>query len=118
MKKVFCGICAAALIIGGCGEKSGSSGGGTNTTSSGGNPLNAPADYVGALGKAQQNAVKTADTTSINKAIQMFTVDQGRNPKDLNELVEKKYLPQLPTAPAGMKLDYDANAGTARVVKQ
>ena len=26
----------------------------------------------------------------------MFTVDQGRNPKDLNELVEKKYLPQLP----------------------
>ena len=116
MKKVFCGLSAAVLLLGGCGEKSGSSGGGTNTTSS--NPLNAPADYVGALGKAQQNAVKTADTTSINKAIQMFTVDQGRNPKDLNELVEKKYLPQIPTPPAGMKLDYDANAGTVRVVKQ
>jgi hypothetical protein len=118
MKKALCALSIFGLLLAGCDEKSGSAGGGTNTTSSGGNPLNAPADYVGALGKAQQNAVKTADTTSINKAIQMFTVDQGRNPKDLNELVEKKYLPQLPTPPTGMKLDYDANAGTARVVKQ
>jgi hypothetical protein len=110
MKKVFCGISVVASLLCGCGEKSGSSGGSS--------PASAPADYVGALNKAQQNAAKTADTTSINKAIQVFTVDQGRNPKDLNELVEKKYLPQLPTPPAGMKLDYDANAGTVRIVKQ
>jgi hypothetical protein len=80
--------------------------------------LSAPADYVGALGKAQQTAVKTVDTTSLNQAIQLFNVDQGRNPKDLNELVEKKFIPKLPDAPRGMKLEYDATAGKVTVVKQ
>jgi hypothetical protein len=45
-------------------------------------------------------------------------VDQGRNPKDLNELVEKKFYPKLPDAPMGMKLEYDATAGKVTVVKQ
>ena len=58
------------------------------------------------------------DTTSVNQAIQLFNVDQGRNPKDLNELVEKRYLPMVPAAPAGSKLVYDATAGTVKVVKQ
>jgi hypothetical protein len=108
----------AALLLAGCSEKSNSPAAGSNSTSSGSSPATAPADYLNAMGKAQQNAVKTVDTTSINKAIQMFNVDQGRNPKDLNELVEKKYMPQLPTPPPGSKLDYDANAGSVRVVKQ
>ena len=38
--------------------------------------------------------------------------------KDLNELVEKKYIPQMPAAPFGMKLQYDANSGKVSVVKQ
>ena len=80
--------------------------------------MTAPVDYLNAMGKAQQSAVKTVDTTSLDQAIQLFNVDQGRNPKDLNELVEKKYMPQLPTPPYGTKLDYDANAGTVKVVKQ
>jgi len=103
--------------LAGCGDKSAPAGQ-TNATTSGSSPLSAPADYVGALGKAQQSAVKTVDTTSINKAIQMFGVDQGRNPKDLNELVEKKYLVKIPDAPYGMKLVYDAQAGSVTVVKQ
>ena len=118
MKWLSCLSTAAALLLAGCSEKSSAPAAGSNSTSSGSSPLNAPADYVGALGKAQQNAVKTVDTTSVNKAIELFNVDQGRNPKDLNELVEKKYMPQIPTPPPGMKLDYDANAGTVRVVKQ
>ena len=48
----------------------------------------------------------------------MFNVEQGRNPKDLNELVEKKFIPRLPAAPTGMKLEYDATAGKVTVVKQ
>jgi hypothetical protein len=48
----------------------------------------------------------------------MFSVENGRNPKDLNELVEKKFIPKVPDAPRGMKLEYDATAGTVKAVKQ
>jgi hypothetical protein len=117
MKMSYCLSVAAGLLLAGCGGKSDKPAAATNTTSSGSSPLSAPADYLGALGKGQQNAVKTVDTASLNQAIQMFNVDQGRNPKDLNELVEKKFIPKLPAPPFGMKLDYDANSGKVKVVK-
>ena len=118
MKTIFCLSVAASLLLIGCGESSNQPGQPTNGAAGSGNPLNAPADYLGALGKAQQTAVKTVDTASLNQAIQMFGVDQGRNPKDLNELVEKKYIATIPAAPNGMKLDYDATAGKVKVVSQ
>jgi len=80
------------------------------------NPITAPVDYIGAVTKAQQVAVKTVDIASISQAVQMFQVEEGRLPKDLNELVEKKYLTQMPPAPAGQKLSYDATTGKVKVV--
>jgi hypothetical protein len=118
MKQSFCLSLAASLLLLGCGESSNPPGQPTNAAAGGSSPLSAPADYVGALGKAQQAAVKTVDTTSLNQAIQMFNVENGRNPKDLNELVEKKFIPRIPEAPRGMKLEYDAAAGKVKVVKQ
>jgi hypothetical protein len=118
MKTLFCFSVAASLLLVGCGPSSDKPAQPTNGAASGSSPLSAPADYVGALGKAQQTAVKTVDTASLNQAIQMFNVDQGRNPKDLNELVEKKFIPKIPDAPRGMKLEYDATAGKVKVVKQ
>ena len=118
MKTIFCFALAASLFLTGCGESSNQPGQPTNGAAGGSNPLNAPADYVGALGKAKQTAIKTADTATLNQAIQMFGVDLGRNPKDLNELVEKKYIATIPAAPNGMKLDYDATAGKVKVVSQ
>lgn len=109
---------SAALLFIGCGESSDKSPQATNGAASGSSPLSAPADYVGALGKAKQTAVKTADTASLNQAIQMFSAENGRNPKDLNELVEKKLISRIPDAPAGMKLEYDATAGKVKVVPQ
>lgn len=110
---------AAGLVLVGCGD------GGdkpaapaTNATSSGSSPLSAPADYVGALGNSKQKALKTADTASLDKAIEMFNVDKGRNPKDLNELVAEKYIPKIPDVPLGMKLEYDAAAGKVKIVPQ
>jgi hypothetical protein len=111
-------IASTALLAGCDNNSSSSSQSSTNSSPSSATPANAPGGYLGALGNAQQNAVKTVDTTSINKAIQLFNVDQGRNPKDLNELVEKRYLPTVPAAPYGSKLDYDATSGTVKVVKQ
>jgi hypothetical protein len=118
MKTLFYLSVAAGLLLVGCGESSNKSPQPTNGAASGSSPLSAPADYVGALGNAQQTAVKTVDVTSLNQAIQLFNVDQGRNPKDLNELVEKKFYPKLPDVPRGMKLQYDATAGKVTVVKQ
>ena len=102
----------------GCGDNKSSSQNATNTASSSGNPLTAPVDYLAAAGKAQQSAVKTVDTTALNQAIQLFNVDKWRNPKDLNELVEQKYIPQIPAAPYGTKLNYDPTSGKVTVVKQ
>jgi hypothetical protein len=109
-------IISLALFLTACGDNSAKSGG-TNATTSG-SPLTAPVDYLAAAGKAQQSAVKMVDTTSVNKAIEMFSVDKGRYPKDLNELVQEKYISKIPEAPYGMKLSYDATAGKVTVVKQ
>ena len=111
---------APLLLLAGCGDNSSkpAAPAGTNTASADGSPLNAPADYLRGLASGKQSAVKTVDTTALDKAIQLFGVDHGRNPKDLNELVEQKYIPRVPDAPYGMKLVYDADAGTVKVVPQ
>ena len=90
----------------------------TNAPSSGGNPLTAPVDYLNSAVKAQQAAVKTVDVTSLNKSLDMFNVQEGRFPKDLNELVAKKYMPEIPKPAFGTKIEYDATAGTVKVVKE
>jgi hypothetical protein len=118
MKTPFYLSITTGLLLVGCGGESDKSASATNTTSSGSTPLSAPADYVGALGKAKQAAEKTADTARLNEAIQMFNVEKGRYPKDLNELVTEKYIPSVPAAPYGMKLEYDATSGKVTVVKQ
>ena len=119
MKKAFLLSLLAGLCFAGCGEKSEKpAGGATNASSSGGSIVTAPVDYLAAAGRAQQSATKVVDTTSVDKAIQLFNVDKGRNPKDLNELVKERYIPLIPTPPYGTRLDYDANSGTVKVVKQ
>jgi hypothetical protein len=110
--KLHCGL--LVLAIGawavGCNKNPSSSG-------SSGNPLTAPVDYLGATVKAQQSATKTIDLVSVNQAIQLFNAQEGRNPKDLDELVTSHYLGQLPTPPHGMKLDYDAALGKVTMAK-
>lgn len=112
-------ICLMGMLLLqiGCGNNDSKPAQGTTSTSSG-NPMNAPGGYVGALGRAQTIAVKTIDTTSLDEAVQMFNVQEGRLPKDLNELVEKKLIGKLPPVPYGMKLDYDSATGKVSVVKQ
>lgn len=109
-------LALAALLVG-CGKETTPSDQSTNAATSS-NPLDAPGQYLGGLAKGQQNAVKTVDTTSLNQAIQLFQVDKGRYPKDLNELVSEKFIPKIPEPPAGMKITYDASSGTVKIVKQ
>ena len=109
---------ALGMLLVGCGEKSDKPAQTTNAATSDGNPLNAPANYLSGLAKGQQSAVKTVDASALNQAIQLFNVQEGRFPKDLDELVEKKYIPKIPDAPHGMKIEYDAKAGSVKVVKE
>src|SRR5437016_3484231 len=117
MRSSACLFFAVALLLNGCGSKSDQSATATNAPS-GSSPANAPGDYLGGLANARTKAIKTVDTTSVEKAIQLFNVDKGRNPKDLDELVKEKYLPQVPPAPYGMKLVYDPASGKVSVQKE
>ena len=104
------------VLLTGCGQKSDQPP--QTTNASPGSVATAPVDYLGAMARAEQSAVKTVDTTSLKSAIQMFEADQGRLPKDLNELVEKKFIPKIPETPFGTRLDYDPKTGEVKVVKQ
>lgn len=108
------------LALGACSEKSDTSSTASSPTnsSSASSPLDAPAGYLGALARGQQTAVSTIDTASLDKAIQLFSVENGRNPKDLNELVDQKFIPKIPATPYGTKLVYDSTSGKVSIVKQ
>jgi hypothetical protein len=108
---------AAALALNGCGNKP-STPPATPAATPATTPAAAPGGYVGTMIRGQQLAVKTVDVTSLNEEIQLFNVQEGRFPKDLNELVTQHYLGALPAPPIGMKLVYDAQQGKASVAPE
>ena len=108
-------VLAGALVAGGCGKEQ------TSPAPASPAPSASPANhdgYLGALVKGQQTAVKGIDTASLNQEVQLFNAQEGRLPKDLNELVTMHYLGKLPDAPVGMKLNYDPVQGKVTVVPQ
>ncbi len=112
-------VTVASVAWVGCGKEPSPPAKSTNTTANSttsGNPITAPVDYLGAVAKAKKSSEKTIELVSINQAIQMFQAQEGRFPKDLNELVTQKYLPKLPEAPYGMKIVYDADRGEVKIV--
>ena len=108
---------ALSLFALGCGKNSTQNTQTTNTASDG-SLITAPVDYLAAAADAKKKMEKDVDTIALNRAIQDFEVQEGRKPKDLNEVVEKKYIRIIPQAPYGSKIVYDAESGTAKVVKQ
>jgi hypothetical protein len=118
MKTPLCAAVTAGLLLTGCGERPAQSTSATNNAANSASVATAPADYLSTITKGEQRAVKTVDTASLDQAIQLFNVDHGRFPKDLNELVAEKYVAIVPTPPYGTKLDYDATAGRVKVVGQ
>jgi len=116
MRKAFTLLFTAACfcLVGCKGEKKAPSPGDTSS----GNPLTAPADYIGAIGKAQDSAKKTLGALGIDQAIKTFYTDEGRFPTDLNELVTKGTIGQIPPTPRGMKYDYNPKTGTVKLVSE
>lgn len=106
------------MLVAGCDNKPSTSTASEPAKQESGNPITAPVDYVGAVVKAENVAVKKIDVASITSAIQLFNAQEGRFPKDLNELVAQHYLGKIPATPPGTKLQYDAVKGEVSVVKQ
>ena len=84
---------------------------------SSGNPVSAPADYLGAVGKAKNHASKQANLANIRNAIRLFQTSEGRFPKNLNELVAEGYFPKIPPPPRGMRYVYNPQAGQVRLTR-
>ncbi len=111
-------LLVSILILTGCDTKTKVETKNTNQTSySSGNPLTAPLDYIGTVGKAKVTAEKVIDTASMARSIQMFYAAEGRFPTDLQEMVKEKYIPIVPPTPPGMKFAYDSVTGDLRIVK-
>jgi hypothetical protein len=115
MKSLIPILVLAVVAAGsGCGKKEEPKKPAEGTSS--GNPLTAPVDYLGAVGKAKTTVTKNLDLANVAQAVKMFEAAEERLPKSLSELVEKGYLPKLPVAPQGQKLSYDANTGQVKLV--
>jgi hypothetical protein len=108
--KIYLGLLVSisAILVVGCGKND-------NSAPS---PSSAPSGYIGTLEKGQQSSVKAVDVTSLNQDIQLFNVQEGRNPKGLDELVSKHYIGALPEVPQGMKFVYDAAQGKVSLASQ
>lgn len=101
-------------LLAGCGEKAGA----PAKSDSVSDAAAAPADYLKSAATSQKSAIKAVDTVALNKAIELFFVQEGRFPKDLDEMVEKGLISKIPPAPAGMKIVYDAKDGLVTVEKE
>ena len=113
MKTTLLLLPLVGLLLSGCDKGKPAS---APSSTSGGNPITAPADYVGAVGQAQKSSVKTLATVSLDSAIKLYFNQEGRYPKSLDELVSSGTMTKLPAAPNGMKFDYDPATGQVKVV--
>jgi len=106
-------ILMAGCFLAGCSKKEASATAQTNPV---GNVLTAPVDYLGAAAKAKQKAQRTVGTVGLQQTIDLFQAQEGRLPKDLNELVRPNYLSSLPALPPDQKFDYNPTTGQVKVV--
>mgnify|MGYP004325092349 CR=1 FL=1 len=88
-------------------EKSKSEG----TASEDDNPLLAPVNYVGALGRAKNVSEKKINLANIQNAINQFNALEGRYPRSLGELVKEGYYAKLPAPPKGKRYLYNSKTG-------
>jgi hypothetical protein len=114
MKKPFFLALAAAAVLTGCGKNSTAS----KAVSGVSNVVNAPMNYISTVAEVEKSSERKIDVAALTQLVQQFNAQEGRYPKDLNELVTEHYIGKLPTPPLGSKLSYDAANGEVKVVKE
>src|SRR5438132_8509155 len=105
---------ASAAVLAGCGKDSTA----TKVANGANEVASAPGNYLKTITDAEKASQQKIDVTSLNKLTQQFNVQEGRYPKDLNELVTQRYIGKIPEPPYGYKITYDPNSGVVDVVKQ
>jgi hypothetical protein len=113
MKTALLPLLAALAFCAGCGKNSKA----THAFNTVSNLVDAPVNYIGAVGHAQKYSENVIDVSYINQDIQMFNASEGHYPKTLQEMVPD-YLAKIPVMPLGYKLVYDTNSWTVRTEKQ
>ena len=88
------------------------------TNNNTGNPITAPAAYLGAVNQGRKFALKRVDIAQLQNAISLFNGQEDRFPRDLNELVAKHYMQAIPPLPPGSRYAYNPQTGDIRVVQQ
>jgi uncharacterized lipoprotein YbaY len=94
---------AMVFVLAGCGDSSSIPAQPANNSS----PVVQPEIY------AQQKM----DVASLNQALQQYNAAEGHYPQTLQELAPT-YIPKIPQAPAGYKINYDPNSGSVTVTRQ
>ena len=117
MERIVVLVALCLFSLAGCGKKDQASEQQRLTNNSSGNPLTAPADYLGAVNQARKSAVRRIDTASLQNAVNLFNAQEDRYPKDLNELADKRYIQAVPEAPAGSRITYNPQTGEIRIVR-
>ncbi len=107
-----------ALPLFGCTEKPVRKPSATPEPKPGENPLNAPTDYLGALNQGKKAAVGKLNLAQVTQAIEQFTAAEGRNPRDLQEVITKGYLTSLPPLPLNQKLVYHPDTRAVQIADQ
>jgi hypothetical protein len=114
MKKILLlSMSVGALFLAGCGDDVKSS----KTFNAVSNVVDAPVNYIGAVGQAQKYSENVIDVSYINEDIRMFNASEGRYPKNLQEMIPD-YLGKMPHVPKGYKLVYDTDTHTVSAVKE
>lgn len=102
------GTLALALALAGCtGGSDNSTAPQTNTAANSSSPVVQPEVY----------AQRKTELASLNQAVQQYNASEGHYPKTLQDLAPN-YVPKVPEAPPGYKINYDPNSGTVIMVQQ
>jgi hypothetical protein len=118
MRVISATVAVSLSFLVGCAKKETAADKSLLTNNNSGNPLTAPVDYLGAVNQARKSAINTIDKAGLTKHIQTFYAQEERFPRDLNELVQKRYIPAVPAPPPGMRFDYNPQTGELKIVPQ
>ncbi|MSR64293.1 MAG: hypothetical protein EXS18_00745 [Verrucomicrobiae bacterium] len=72
--------------------------------------------YGHTMATAKRTALTRTDLITVDRAIQSFQADRGKNPESLDELIKEGFLPRLPDPPKGKTYSYNPQTTEVKIV--
>ena len=113
MKKYILLIPLLLFVFVSCGKKEESGGSGFKIPDKVGKSMKNTFRKVKSAGSGALNKTKAAggNTMYLKNKVNTFQRQEGRYPSSLQELVQKRYINEIPPAPKGMRFVYDSRTG-------